>query len=380
MFRDEQEIIQTLMEIMRPKPIERVAQTTQTVDPNAIKTLATKLLSNLEKNFGVSTEKSDTALYMKDLQNLDELLAFLRNEGVQYNNKWIVAQNYNTLSDEDKKLYVPYKLASEYEGFSATSQIGVYKDGLIGYLRSILDSAQKSGDAQGQLLITMVNKLINEANTKLQLGMAAQETTTQKATEQGAQQTETDKSQYKQTGYESGQEQAQLSPQQMQVIQPLITNMPLLGDRIDFPRLSKWLNDFSRINQDPNTAVDINNAIQIINNISSKYRIAAQPLAQEALQIARRVIQNASGSVAEKTNAPSAYLQQLSTLMSYIGAILGDFKNKIYDSLPDQEWRNLLDTQIGTDASSFYEINNDKIQTWLADLPDALQTMRTQGF
>lgn len=475
---DNPELIEKLLNIGAPK----INKKAQTIDPNAVKNIATKLLSNLDKDFDISTEKTDTALYMKDLQNLDELIGFLLTEGIQYNGKWIVAQNYNTLPADDKQLYMPYKYAGGVEGFAATMQVGIYKDGLIGYLHSIQQKAQSEGGAQGQLLNTMVEKLIGEANDKLKLGMGTkpgEETITDttpldsvdipldydnptttprdagriiitpailkskstfddwakhltmrkdnkvveysnftdanycdvlhilfvRATQyafrhgealgqyylqlvndlagqyqcQLSTETAPGKSDYKQTGYEEGQ-QTQLTAQQMQAVQPLITNMPLLGDRIDFPRISRWLKGFASINRDPNTSVDINNAVQILNNIMGTYLVSSQPLSQEAVNIARHIIQNATGKVSQPTNAPTAYLTQLANLMSYMGAILGDLKNKIYDSLPDQEWKNLLDTQISSDASSMYEINNDKIQTWLSDLPSALQSLHTTGF
>lgn len=480
-------LVNALISLVQPE-IKKEAQATPAPDPEVVKALATKMVSNLEKQSSVTAEKSDASLYMRDLQNLGTLISFLKIENMQFDGKMIVVDNYAALSDEDKKLYVPYRLAAGFEAMPATTTVGIYKDGLIGYLRSLQSHAGQAGGPQAQLLNTMVGKLIDQANTELKLGMSAAEPSkTEVSTvadntpldsvhmallydnplipsrdkgsisitpkdlksksgfdafarkislkkgdkviayedftdanfcdlihvlmvraqsyeyRRGA---EVDKvylqlvtdlaGQYQcpvtgvgdaaksttPTAYKP--EEGKLTAEQYKTVRSIGVGMPLLGDRIDLQRIKGWLNKYSQLNPDPSAADSINRAVELIDGIMSTYRISTQPLSQEADAIISDIIAKmpANVTVAEKAGAPQAYLRQLYTVISLVGRILGDFKSKIYDMIPEQDtqFRRWLDTQIGSGGSSYYNVNIDKINNWIMDLPTAMQAIRTRGF
>lgn len=480
---ENEELVNTLLKIVMPE-IKKEAQAA--VDPNIVKTLATKMISNLEKQTSITTEASDTQLYMRDMQNLNSLISFLKIENIQYSGKMIVVDNYATLSDEDKKLYAPFKLEGGYEAMPATQMLGIYKDGLIAYLRSLQEHAGTVGGIQAQLLNTMTGKLIDEANNTLKLGMSAatpsktevstiadntpldsvhmaliyenplipqrdkgsisitprdlkskgafddfaRKISLKKADKVIAYEDFTDSNfcdllhilyvraqsyvyrrgeqldklylqllsdlagQYQctltnetakpTTEPASYKTEGKLTSTQYKALRNLGIKMPLLGDRIDMPRIKTWLEQYAQLNPDPSAADSINRAIQTIDNISSAYRISTQPLAQEASAIISNIITKmpSQATISEKAGAPQAYLRQLYTLIGLVGGILGDFKSKIYDDIPEQDtqFRDWLNTQISDTASSFYSINIEKIGVWLNDLPNAMQEIRTRGF
>lgn len=481
---EDKKLVAELIRIAMPKTAQEAPKA---IDPNAIKSLAGKLISNLEKSANLTTDKTDSALYMKDLQNLDNLIFFLKSENMQYNGKLIVV---NTLElDEKPDQYAQYVLKTGFDALPANTTVWIYKDGLINYLHSI--QSQPDTD-QGKLINAMVGKLIDEANKELNLNIdksAPQAQVKQIPTlpdntpldsiydtviyesplqppqfkgsititpanlksksafddfvrkislKKGNQTIKYDDDSFtdasfcdilyvlhtraKSYAYRRGEENAltylkmiedlagqyqcsiegredgiankqvsyspsesrsvKLSPQQAKAIQSMGMNMPLLGDRIDFNRISTWLNYFTRINQDPTVSAGINNALQIIQNIKAKYRVNSQPLAQEAVGIVNVIMSNTQGDAATKSAAPVAYLGQLQSLISLVGGVLSSFKSAYYDSLPqdDEEFKNAVDTQIGASGSSFYNINDEKIQTWLSDLPSALHQVENRGF
>ena len=470
----------------------KVAQEAAPVDPNAIKTLATKLVDNLDKDTSLTVGKADAALYMKDLQDLNSFISFLKLENVQYGGKRLVVDNYDTLSPEDKPSYLPYKWLGGLDAFPINSTIGIYGDGLIAYLKSLQQNASATGGAQGKLLNALLGKLIDSANSTLKTSISHEDlkasVESKEAPTKISDNTPLDRigsmtvdnplvptwdqgsvivtpkdlksksdfdallhkltlkkgdkiliyseftnenycdlirilhtraetnvfrrgstidkaylqlmtdlaSQYncdvnakepsgvKPVSYhEEGGSGAKLSGGAQKAAASLAMKMPLLTDRIDFPRISNWLAGYAQIGpqvkMDPATSVAIGHAQQILETIANTYRVPSQSLAQEANAVASTVITNTLGSVAQKAAAPAGYLHQLQQLMSLLGTILSAFKNNTYDSLP-QDAKDDIDEQIGSSGSSLYNINIDRINRWLLDLPSALQSIRQQGF
>jgi len=185
-----QDLINKLIEIVQPK-MDKIAQTAPATpaDPNMVKTIAGKMLDNLEKETGISTDKSDAAAFMKDLNSLDSLVAFLKTENVHYNGKPIIT---NTLElDEKPDQYAQYALQTGFDAFPANTTVWIYKDGLIGYLRSL---NQQVSPENSDLVNTVINKLAQEANEKLKLGITPEQLGkgTSPAAEQINQETELD--------------------------------------------------------------------------------------------------------------------------------------------------------------------------------------------
>src|SRR5579885_1669758 len=165
-FNDPQ-FIQKMVEISKPKIAQQVAPSAPAPDQNVIRSIANKMIDNLEKSVSISTDKPDAALYTKDLQNLDSLISFLRLENFQYNGHPIVVDNFDKLDDETKKLYVPFKSQSGLDALPAMLNVGVHKDGLINYLQSL----KQQGGPHGNLINTMVDKIVQEANAKLNINI-----------------------------------------------------------------------------------------------------------------------------------------------------------------------------------------------------------------
>ena len=498
-FLYEPHFLQQLIELTRP--IKKLAQTAEPVtpaDPNTVKSLATKLLDNLSKATSIVATRPDTMVYMRDLQSLDQLIEFLKINQIQFNGKWIVSENYNNLDPADKALYVPYKSGGGVDAMPTGQTVGIYKDGLIAYLKSLLQKAHDAGGTQENLLSNLINKLVDSANKDLKLkidpaSLLAQKDKTQPLSlppdmpldsvnevlimenpnsperEMGpikitprilqnkmdfdafARQVKVQKgkdtfdyakhtsenffcdilqflytrahtyayrrganldkaylqlvetmagqyscnvtsttgtgSDYKQTAYHpegSGGGSKSLSPAGQKAAITLIDNGPFLGDRIDLPRIRNWLNSYAtlapQVNADHSTVSNIQNALQMLDGIITKYNVSRQSFAYNANAVASAIMNSTPGDRARKVNAPNAYLNQLKDLVNMVGSILTDFRGDIYDNLPDKQWQNALDEQIGSGASSFYNITIDKVSEWLTDLPSVLQTLRTQGF
>lgn len=492
----EPQLLQHLIELMQPRV--KLAQTAPAApaDPNTVASLATKLLDNLSKATSIVATKPDTMVYMRDLQSLDQLIEFLKINQIQYNGKWIVSENYNNLDAATKALYVPYKSSGGVDAMPTGQTVGIYKDGLVAYLKSLLQKSHAEGGTQANLLTNLINKLVESANRdlKLKIDPASLQTQQEKAPtlnlppdmpldsvnevlvmenpnsperEMGplkitprilqnkmdfdafARQIKVQKgkdtfdyakhtsenffcdilqflytrahtyayrrganldkaylqlvetmagqyscnvtsatgtsSDYKQTAYHpEGGSGKPLSPAGQKAAMTLIDNGPFLGDRIDLPRVRNWLNSYAtlapQVNADHSTVSNIQNALQMLEAIITKYNVSRQSFAYNANAVASAVMNSTPGDRARKVNAPNAYLNQLKDLVNTVGSILTDFRGDIYDNLPDKQWQNALDEQIGSGASSFYNITIDKVNEWLTDLPSALQTFPRQGF
>lgn len=161
--QEEQALEDKLLEIAQPQTKQAQAAP---ADPNAIKALARKLADKLGLASSVSMDKP-TSLYMRDLQSLDSLISFLNINGVKYAEKFIVQPDYNKIPEAERAAYVPYKWAGGIDAMPMGSTVAIYKDGLVGYLKSIQQKADASSEADGQLLTTMIGKLIDSANATL---------------------------------------------------------------------------------------------------------------------------------------------------------------------------------------------------------------------
>lgn len=478
-------LLKHFAELIEPKKKMAQQAAPTTPAPDAIKNLALKLINNLDKSSGITTENPESsALFMRDLQNLDQLIAFLNIEMVKYNGMMIIQPNYNA-PDIDKSLYLPYKWAGGVEGFPVNSVVAVYKDGLIAYLKSLQANAQQMGGTQGQLLTTLINKLVDQANTTLKAGIKPEDMQTPsdeaaqpvlldntpldsinltlevenpmapprdkgeltltpkdfkskmsfddlarklKVSKAGKvsdydansptffcdilqvlhsrassyayrrgvyldktylQMIEAMANQYtcnittisgsggnatKPTSYMPASSQT-LTPAGQKAAATLSEQAPLLGDRIDLPRIRNWLNVYhqlaNNVNAEATTIENIATAQNMLETIVNNYHIVRQPLAQNANEVASTILRSKNGAA---LNAPIGYLNQLRDLINMIGNILTDFKGNIYDSVP--QLRSELDEQIGEGASSFYNINIDKINGWLEDMPSVLQALR----
>jgi hypothetical protein len=168
---DEQDLINKLLEIVDPKI--KQAQTNPT-DPakdlaanNAIKSLAKKLTDRLSASSGITMDKPDAALYMRDLDSFDSLISFLNINGVKFAEKFIVQPDYNKLTPEERKSYLPFKWSGGVDAMPMGSTVAIYRDGLVGYLKSLQQKASADGTAKGKLLSTRISQLIENANTVL---------------------------------------------------------------------------------------------------------------------------------------------------------------------------------------------------------------------
>ena len=373
--------------------------------------------------------------------------------------------------------------------------VGIYKDGLVAYLKMLQQQASASGDMQGRFANTLIDKLIDQANTTLHMGIQAKDIQAPTAQEQGAitdlpyttsldslndtivvenpltpardqgtiiitpkdlkskmafddlahklkvskggkviaygdfkndtfcdiiralyaraysylyrRGTTVDKAYVqlvkdlaamyncKVEGAETGaggamqpasyQSGKTLSGPALQAVTQLISNMPLSGDRIDFLRIGRWLQSYASMGTSVHisgeTIAAINQAQELLNTIRTTYGMTTQSLSDEVMAIANTVGSRSRGSTAQKAAAPLNYLHLLQQLMGEVGNILTDFKSNVYDDLGGaKDYQDDLDEQIGAGGSSFYNLNMDKINGWLSDLPSAIQQLRTQGF
>ena len=154
-------------------------------DPDAVKALAGKLLENLAQASSISTDSSDALLFMRDMQSLDQLVEFLKEHNMKYAGQSIVMENYAALDPQIRALYVPYKQpGAGVEAFKTGQTLGIYKEGLVAYLKDLQQKAKSAGGNQEQLLTTLLGKLLEEANTTLKLGVSSSDLQT---TEQGTQ-------------------------------------------------------------------------------------------------------------------------------------------------------------------------------------------------
>lgn len=490
----EPHFLQQLIELTQPRV--KLAQTAAPADPNAVKSLATKLLDNLGRATSIVATRPDTMVYMRDLQSLDQLIEFLKINQIQYNGKWIVSENYNNLDPADKALYVPYKSSGGVDAMPTGQTVGIYKDGLVAYLKSLLQKAHDTGGTQENLLANLINKLVESANKDLKLKIDPSSLSDQKGKAQPlqlppdmpldsvnevlvmenpnaperemgpfkitpkilqnkmdfdafARQIKVQKgkdtfdyakhtsenffcdilqflytrahtyayrrganldkaylqlvenmagqytcnvtsatgtsSDFKQTSFHpEGGGSKPLSPAGQKAAMTLIANGPFLGDRIDLPRIREWLKSYAtlapQVNADHSTVANIQNALQMLETIITKYNVSRQSFAYNANAVASTLMNSTPGDRATKVNAPNAYLNLLKDLVNTVGSILTDFRGDIYDNLPDKQWQNALDEQIGSGASSFYNVTIDKVNEWLSDLPSVLQSLPRQGF
>lgn len=160
---DKQELVNKLIEIVKPQ----VKQAQAPADTNVIKSLARKLADKLSTTSAVNLDKSGVGLYMRDLQSLDSLISFLNINGVKFGDKFIVQPDYNKLTPEEKSLYAPFKWSGGIDAMPLGTTAAVYKEGLVGYLKTLQQKATDLGGASGQLLGTMISKLADSANTTL---------------------------------------------------------------------------------------------------------------------------------------------------------------------------------------------------------------------
>ena len=188
------ELLNKFVDITKPHikqaQIQPAQVTPTTVDPNMIKAVATKMINNLNTATSLNVDKTGAPLYMRDLQSLDQFLSFLYIGQVKYAGHPIVNDQYVKLAPVDQAHYAPYTWAEV--GTHVTPVVGVYKDGLIAYLKMMQQKA--TNDPQGQLFTTLIEKLIESANTTLKITLdheAPKETdvSTTQPTGEGAQQT-----------------------------------------------------------------------------------------------------------------------------------------------------------------------------------------------
>ena len=106
---DSQELRNQLVELVRPQV--KQAQTAPAVaDPNQVKAVAAKMANNLSTATSVNVDATGDPLYMRDLQNLDQFITFLRLGRVNYAGHPIVNDQYSQMTPEEQTHYVPYKL------------------------------------------------------------------------------------------------------------------------------------------------------------------------------------------------------------------------------------------------------------------------------
>lgn len=169
-----------------------------------------------------------------------------------------------------------------------------------------------------------------------------------------------------------------LSSQQLQLLAPIASKYPLLQDRIDFNRISTWCQNFATIlsrvkPMTPAISQQIANVNAVNSNISaiaSRFGTTTQPLSTTALALSETIV-----SRTKNINGPGQYLASLRELIADVGSAISGFKSVYYDSLP-QDWKEEIDKQISDSGSSYYEINWNRINDWVAELPKALQQVK----
>lgn len=142
---DDVELLNQLVKIAQP-PIKQAQTTTTPVDPNMVKSVATKMLKNLTTATSVDTNTDTAPLYMRDLQSLDQLVEFLRLGQVKYAGHPIVNEQYNKMTPAEQAHYAPYKSSGGIDAMPMGATVGIYKDGLIAYLKTLQQHTNEAGD------------------------------------------------------------------------------------------------------------------------------------------------------------------------------------------------------------------------------------------
>jgi len=169
------ELLNKLIDVVQPSV--KQAQATPppvapTVDPDMIKNVATKMADRLLRDLSISVDKVGSPLFMKHLQDPEELFDFLATSQVKYAGRPIVNLQYNQLTPEAQTQYIPYTWKEAYPAH-VVATVGVYKDGLVAYLKSL--QSQAGPDAQGKLLSATITRLVDEVNTDLKSDISHEE-------------------------------------------------------------------------------------------------------------------------------------------------------------------------------------------------------------
>lgn len=138
-------------------------------------TIAKKLVSNLSNEFSGNSVlvSSDTPseLTTSNLQNLSELLVFLTHNQVKINGQRIIysPDEYKTLSDNDKNNLYPIDVSSSFNQTSGKLSDNYYVNltNLTSYVKYLQDKAtsmKNSGNEQGNLILVMINKIVDQIN------------------------------------------------------------------------------------------------------------------------------------------------------------------------------------------------------------------------
>lgn len=164
---DDTELLSKLIDVIQPTikkgQATPVPPTASAVDPNMIKTVAAKMVDRLIRDFSISVDKVGSPLFMKHLQNPEELFDFLAIGQVKYAGRPIVNLEYNQLTQDAQAQYTPYTWKEA--GAHTAQTVGIYKDGLVEYLKSL--QAQAGTDEAGKLLSTQITSLIDQINAVL---------------------------------------------------------------------------------------------------------------------------------------------------------------------------------------------------------------------
>lgn len=226
------------------KEFEKIAQA-QSVDKQTLeiaKNLIPLLKDQLDGKDVFTANKTDAELNTTNLKDLDSFLFFLFFNKINHNGSLIVN---NTLSKVNDKNYITYT-----NKFTA-EQFFVNKNSLIAYLKSLLST-------ENPVLKVMINKLIDSANTELninmskdtlsepnkniknQVGFAIEDNTTEKT-----------QSEQQPTAQQAAQNQKEKSvlQQSAQLLAEIAENLPFDNEDIDFQRIERFFQNYEKLNE-----------------------------------------------------------------------------------------------------------------------------------
>jgi hypothetical protein len=159
------------------KVLEKQAQVqpVEAFNPRQLQDVALKLVSNLKQAYSPIQVEGTGQLAPSNLLNLDNLIDWMRDNGVKYNGKPIVVHTYVEANSQKEVPYIEYDAGRGGGPNAAGGQGGgrnpyVWKEGVIAFLE---DLRKQASDSKNKLFVEQVSNVINQANKMqgLKLGL-----------------------------------------------------------------------------------------------------------------------------------------------------------------------------------------------------------------
>tara|TARA_R110000868_G_scaffold99024_1_gene272579 strand:- start:8631 stop:9770 length:1140 start_codon:yes stop_codon:yes gene_type:complete len=280
---NDKKLIQELIKAAIPAiplagPAAQAAQSALAEQSKQSLEMAKKLVANLQEQLsgnGFSAEREDAQLFTKHLENLNKLVNFLSDNGIEYNSMLISLNvgDQGLMGSKSGSVYyagLDPKAKEKYAQY-LTDNNGkplyyVYKDGLIAYLKDLLSKGN-------EILNVMLQKIIDEANQVLRLNIPKELPKQEAPKQEGPGQPGTQNPQ-------TPQAQPALSSQ---LFSEIMTSLPFHIDNIDLNRINRFFDSYLKLSDQASQerALPIKSSINIArtsigyvyNNSSSVYRI-----------------------------------------------------------------------------------------------------------